>query len=113
MSYIPTEWKAGDTVTSAKLNKMEQGIANHNMIEGILNNENSIMTLNKTWQEIWDNNFTTIVFLHSVSSIKQFMYIQGFQIDNGAYNIITAYPGGSAVVIFTCNSPDDYPSYSL
>jgi hypothetical protein len=28
MSYTPTNWKAGDTVTSAKLNKMEQGIAN-------------------------------------------------------------------------------------
>lgn len=28
MSYEPTNWQAGDTVTSAKLNKMEQGIAN-------------------------------------------------------------------------------------
>lgn len=27
MSYTPTNWKAGDIVTSAKLNKMEQGIA--------------------------------------------------------------------------------------
>ena len=27
MSYTPTNWKAGDVVTSAKLNKMEQGIA--------------------------------------------------------------------------------------
>lgn len=27
MAYEPTNWKAGDTVTSAKLNKMEQGIA--------------------------------------------------------------------------------------
>lgn len=27
MSYTPTEWKSGDVVTSAKLNKMEQGIA--------------------------------------------------------------------------------------
>lgn len=27
MSYTPTEWKAGDTVTSAKLNKLEQGVA--------------------------------------------------------------------------------------
>lgn len=27
MSYEPTEWKTGDIVTSAKLNKMEQGIA--------------------------------------------------------------------------------------
>ena len=28
MAYEPTVWKSGDTVTSAKLNKMEQGIAN-------------------------------------------------------------------------------------
>ncbi len=28
MSYEPTRWQTGDTVTSAKLNKMEQGIAN-------------------------------------------------------------------------------------
>lgn len=27
MSYTPTLWKAGDTVTSAKLNKIENGIA--------------------------------------------------------------------------------------
>lgn len=27
MTYEPTQWKAGDTVTSAKLNKIEQGIA--------------------------------------------------------------------------------------
>lgn len=26
MSYEPTNWKAGDTITSAKLNKIEQGI---------------------------------------------------------------------------------------
>ena len=28
MSYTPTTWAAGDTVTSAKLNKIEQGITN-------------------------------------------------------------------------------------
>lgn len=28
MSYEPTNWKSGDVVTSSKLNKMEQGIAN-------------------------------------------------------------------------------------
>lgn len=27
MSYTPTEWKSGDVVTSAKLNKLEQGVA--------------------------------------------------------------------------------------
>ena len=28
MAYEPTEWKSGDVVTSAKLNKLEQGVAN-------------------------------------------------------------------------------------
>lgn len=32
MSYEPTQWKAGDTVTSAKLNKLEQGVADSNTI---------------------------------------------------------------------------------
>lgn len=27
MAYEPTVWQAGDTITSARLNKMEQGIA--------------------------------------------------------------------------------------
>lgn len=27
MSYDPTVWKSGDTITSAKLNKLEQGVA--------------------------------------------------------------------------------------
>ena len=27
MSYTPTEWKSGDTVTSAKLNKIENGFS--------------------------------------------------------------------------------------
>lgn len=30
MNYEPTNWKSGDVVTSAKLNKMEQGIATNN-----------------------------------------------------------------------------------
>lgn len=28
MAYEPTAWKSGDVVTSAKLNKLEQGVAN-------------------------------------------------------------------------------------
>lgn len=32
MSYEPTEWKAGDTVTSAKLNKIEQALSNNVLI---------------------------------------------------------------------------------
>ena len=28
MAYEPTQWRSGDTITSERLNKMEQGIAN-------------------------------------------------------------------------------------
>lgn len=56
MSYEPTNWKSGDTVTSAKLNKMEQGIANAGGGGGVL-----IVTadndgvLDHTWNEIASN----------------------------------------------------------
>ena len=32
MSYEPTNWKSGDVVTSAKLNKLEQGVAAGSLI---------------------------------------------------------------------------------
>ena len=35
MSYIPTTWESGDTITSQKLNKMEQGIVSAEIAEGI------------------------------------------------------------------------------
>ena len=57
MSYTPTTWKAGDTVTSAKLNKLEQGIANNNVLEvHLIHSDNPlyIEILDKTWQEIHD-----------------------------------------------------------
>ena len=28
MSYEPTVWQCGDTITAEKLNKLEQGVAN-------------------------------------------------------------------------------------
>ena len=28
MAYTPTVWQAGDTITAAKLNKIEEGLAN-------------------------------------------------------------------------------------
>ena len=58
MSYTPTEWKAGDTVTSAKLNKIEQGIvtASSNsgtfIVEVMLNESDNKLYLNITAGEL-------------------------------------------------------------
>ena len=56
MSYSPTNWQAGDTVTSAKLNKIEQGIKNNILITNIIV-EDPVAYLDKTWQEIYDADF--------------------------------------------------------
>ena len=50
MSYEPTNWKAGDVVTSAKLNKIEHGITNNSRSILIINNNDGI--LDKTAEEI-------------------------------------------------------------
>ena len=52
MSYTPTEWKSGDTITSAKLNKIEEGISNSNITIQITWDESSVGHLNRTWAEL-------------------------------------------------------------
>lgn len=52
MSYTPTTWAAGDTVTAAKLNKLEQGVASSGGGLVVHSDENG--TLDKTWKQISD-----------------------------------------------------------
>lgn len=57
MAYTPTEWKNGDVITAEKLNKLENGVSNGPLEVEIITTEedgDEIMTLNKTWQEIYD-----------------------------------------------------------
>lgn len=58
MPYEPTNWKSGDVVTSAKLNKLEQAVAGcslvvHTTTEGD-DDTGYVTTMDKTWQEIFD-----------------------------------------------------------
>lgn len=61
MSYEPTNWKTGDVVTSAKLNKLENAVAQSGgdidwFVISITsdNDPNVPITIDKTWQEIKD-----------------------------------------------------------
>lgn len=71
MAYSPTTWQDGDTITSARLNKMEQGIAgaggalvadlvvtadsaSQGTRSGTKSSDGYIYTLNKTAQEVLD-----------------------------------------------------------
>ena len=55
MSYTPTNWTTGDTITATKLNKMEQGIANAGSAM-VLTITTTLLskTLNKTFAEIYE-----------------------------------------------------------
>lgn len=57
MSYEPTNWQTGDVVTSAKLNKLEQGVANAGgggepVVIHFSSGEGNVMTADKTYAEV-------------------------------------------------------------
>lgn len=64
MSYEPTVWKSGDVVTSAKLNKLEQGVAGGGgggeggngvlAVHSVYDEQQDTLVLDKTGQTILD-----------------------------------------------------------
>ena len=83
MSYTPTQWSAGDTVTSAKLNKMEQGIANAggaNILVAHISISNSdpapkiIPTLDKTVGEILNADFIFVRMQRENETTHSYIY---------------------------------------
>ncbi len=107
MSYTPTQWKAGDTVTSAKLNKMEQGIANGGIM-AIHANENGV--LDKTWQEIHDGGFGVIAY-ELPDGLDYELIIEVLKLSDNSYVVYTVGKDDEILQIFKyfAQSPDDYP----
>lgn len=78
MSYIPTEWKSGDTVTSAKLNKIENGFSTVApfIIEAIDEDGSLSLTASTTYNDVMTAlNQGRIVMLHVlVNQVYHYMY---------------------------------------
>lgn len=107
MSYKPTEWKSGDVVTSAKLNKMENGITTANNKIFIISHKANIMplTLNKTWQEIFNAMENGPVFFIAGDEEEKFCgFVSSCYIDRGDY-----YVDISAGSYYIANSENEYP----
>lgn len=106
MSYEPTNWKSGDTVTSAKLNKMEQGIANAGgvLFVGI---DMQTMTLDKTYAEIASAGYAVLSVLGDAG-----LYMVGpmtaYGLSSDEYTV--NFQMGNSTVSFTTDSEDGYPS---
>ena len=96
MTYTPTQWKDGDLVTSAKLNKLEQGVAAgggafivHSM--ATYDEEEEEWTygpLDKTWNEISEaaENGPVILITDRGEQGKTFEYLDGLYIQDENYN---------------------------
>ena len=112
MSYTPTEWKSGDTITSAKLNKIEQGIAAGGggggggvLVVGVdWDVDNG--TLDKTWSEIYTASQSSIVMLsYEDDGFFEHRYLTATE------EYVVYFGTGDSEVIFTAESADDYPVY--
>lgn len=123
MPYEPTTWKTGDVVTSAKLNKMEAGIANAGgsgggaLIVNIVEDELGYATLDKTWQEIRDASFCVMKQAISADQVEQVSVVSTYYIsktpsaEEGKINYIVAITSGQGELVeFTADSPDGYPT---
>ena len=112
MSYTPTQWSAGDTVTSAKLNKIEQGITNNNVLEvheTYSDNPQYSYILDKTWQEIHDA--MPFVYIYRDTEYTNTRWLVIGAEDNGADSAYRyrVYTNGSASQTFATSSPDGNP----
>ncbi len=106
MSYEPTVWKSGDTVTSAKLNKLEQALANNSQVflVNIIAAENR---LDKTMGEILDAfQQKTVLAKVEMNDYFQFLRIDGIVYMSDEYTILLSLQGFA----FTATSLDDYPT---
>lgn len=114
MSYEPTVWKDGDLVTSAKLNKLEQGVANSILIVHAEIESDVPTRLDKTWQEIYDAPISIILADYSYNEhpefMKFFVYSSYEDIEEGSYKIEAATFTSTTVetITFVAQSPNDY-----
>lgn len=112
MAYEPTEWKSGDVVTSAKLNKIEGGIASG----GVLVATDTEGTLDKTWQEIHDSSLAILKLDSDNHGTNYSLYFStGVEYESGEYYAYFVNPSveGNLALIYKAESANGYPAIFL
>ena len=111
MSYEPTVWKSGDIVTSAKLNKLEQGVAAGGsggvLVVHAAQDDSGQYVLDKTWNEI-RNAFISNGVVASLYDNTGLEAIVSVFYDGSLYGVVSF--DGSAQTLYYADSPDDNPS---
>lgn len=108
MSYTPTTWAAGDTVTAAKLNKIEQGVAAASgvlVVHIALNDD--YWVCDKTASEIWTATQSGIVLFMFGDSTEGTIYSLKSAANDAGYSF-----GFGDSYIATATNGTDYPKYA-
>ena len=91
MSYTPTTWTTGDTITATKLNKIENGIASAGGgVSGLCTDTSD--TLDKSYNDI-DAMITAGVLPFLI--INKEVYYASFIDNDGTYEVDFATAGGN------------------
>lgn len=109
MSYTPTSWTTGDTITAAAMNKIENGIANAGgtLIVGYAGDE-----LDKTWNELKASMEAGVIpmiidyFEDSPEYVYYYYTLQKLAYDGSLYiaQFSSVHSGGNLILSFISSS---------
>lgn len=111
MSYTPTNWNTGDTITAAAMNKIENGIANAGGGDFFVVTE-SDGTLDKTWTEIYtalsNGMMGKLLYVDAgYTAAITLLYLARY--DEEFYDV---YPLGDSSYCFRTSTANGYPDYT-
>lgn len=118
MAYEKTTWAAGDVVTAAKLNNLENGVANASVIilEGTV--EDNILKLNMTAGDLYTaikSGHTIILREIDESDDSELLYTLKYAIKESGpvYYFVFNWMFNDARLVFIASFADDYPIHSI
>lgn len=107
--YTAREWNNGDIVTASNLNRMEQGIEDAGTGDWLVvtTSGTNVITMDKTWQEIYDAFPNVILTYSNKNSSGKRLILDVYQdVKSGNYMVAES----NNVVVFSTNSATGYPS---
>ena len=111
MSYTPNTWANGDVITSAKLNNMEQGIANAGGGGGVLiANMDGDGKLDVKAGALFAAVQAGVVLVKIVSGGTEYCLLGYAYYEDGEGYYFAAYVGAEEQYAFEAATADDYPT---
>lgn len=117
MAYTKHTWTTGEVITAGRLNNMEDGIADAGnggevLVVGLQEDD---VTLNKTWQEIFNAFMSGGCVMHKTATVPTGTINNYYPVQSLAS--VPSADGGSPMYTveiysstYTCDSPNGYPS---